>query len=432
MTKYLKISNGIEIEPNAFKLLGACTKRGDTSKIGYFGSGLKYAIAVMMREGVEMRIFSGMREVVLGTISENFRDNVFHIITIDGEKTSLTTSMGVDWKLWQAIREIYCNALDEEDCDIKRGECEAVGEEGCTIFYIPIVDGLQDIINKWDKYFAYNRETLVYNKIGSVYETVDDTATIYRRGIRCYDTKEKSLYDYELPKISINESRVISMTWDISTNLHKIWSQLATRDMIASLCKHFKKIGEKTKYLEDRMDWRQYELNFSDTWLEYFENKILIPEEQAGDYLDYVNQPNSVIIPIRLIKALQHKFGDKIKCCSINFNMGDDWVEAIPDSKRTHLLDKAKSFLTECGLKVEYDIIVAVFEAKNILGSILAPDKIILSVDIFDKGLRMIVHALLEETAHLETGLGDETRAFQNHFIGKVITLLEEKTGNFL
>ena len=39
--KYLKISNKGEIDPNAFRLRGASTKRNDEMKIGFFGIGLK-------------------------------------------------------------------------------------------------------------------------------------------------------------------------------------------------------------------------------------------------------------------------------------------------------------------------------------------------------------------------------------------------------
>ena len=55
MEKWLKIGNSGEIESGAFRLIGACTKRGDDSMIGYFGSGLKYAMAVLLREGIEFK-----------------------------------------------------------------------------------------------------------------------------------------------------------------------------------------------------------------------------------------------------------------------------------------------------------------------------------------------------------------------------------------
>ena len=54
--KYLIITNKGEIEPQALHLVGASTKRGDSSKIGQFGSGNKYALAYLLRNEHEVLI----------------------------------------------------------------------------------------------------------------------------------------------------------------------------------------------------------------------------------------------------------------------------------------------------------------------------------------------------------------------------------------
>ena len=60
---YLKISNKGNIDINAFRLMGASTKRG-SDKIGFFGSGLKYGISTLLREGIGLRVFSGIEEII--------------------------------------------------------------------------------------------------------------------------------------------------------------------------------------------------------------------------------------------------------------------------------------------------------------------------------------------------------------------------------
>src|SRR5207302_1267275 len=98
---------------NAFKLLGASNKRGDSAKIGYFGTGLKYAIAVMLRQGIEFKVFSGTKEIKIGQRNTKFLDSTVAVMTVNGEKTSITLDAGIDWQPWFAIREIYSNSIDE-------------------------------------------------------------------------------------------------------------------------------------------------------------------------------------------------------------------------------------------------------------------------------------------------------------------------------
>ena len=65
--KYLKITNKNEVQIEAFTLVGASTKREDSSKIGMFGSGNKYALSYLVRNNYDLKIFSGRREFVIKT-----------------------------------------------------------------------------------------------------------------------------------------------------------------------------------------------------------------------------------------------------------------------------------------------------------------------------------------------------------------------------
>ncbi len=95
--KYIKIKNIGLIEPQALYLVGASTKRNDFSKIGQFGSGNKYALAFFLRNGYEVKVFSGLNEIKIETRKETFRDHDFNVIYVNGEKSSITTEMGKDW-----------------------------------------------------------------------------------------------------------------------------------------------------------------------------------------------------------------------------------------------------------------------------------------------------------------------------------------------
>jgi len=136
--KYLKIQSRGEIEKRAFTLIGNSTKRGDSSQIGMFGSGLKYAISALLRNNINFQVFSGTEEMKFSLKSEGFRGNDFQVICIDGQETSFTASMGGDdWdNPFAPIREIYSNALDEDEEAIIDEAYSVHGNEGTTSFYI--------------------------------------------------------------------------------------------------------------------------------------------------------------------------------------------------------------------------------------------------------------------------------------------------------
>ncbi len=425
--QYLKISNHTEIEENAFKLLGACTKRGDSSKIGYFGSGLKYAIAVLLRENIGLKVFSGKKEIHIGLESQMFREQAFNVITICGEKTSLTTSMAVDWKTWQAIREILCNALDEEKPSHALVE-KIEPEDGITSFYIPLENkDTQDIIDNWDKYFAQNR-TAIAGDCCKIYESNNDIVNVYRKGIRCWDEPYESLYDYDFNKLDITESRTVKYTFQVTEGIAKLWGKYATPQMIKNLVSLEKKRGEGT-YLEEEADWSY--ADFTEVWVKYFEGKILIPRLFSGWFPDLTSKPNAIILRDKLVHRLKKQFGDRICTATEEMDRRGQFCTTTPDRRQSFLLKECMQFLEEVKLTIPYDIKIGIFQDKMVFGT-MRDKSIILSTTVFNAGKKQIVTTIIEECAHLESQQADESRGFQSYLINQIVTLLENQHGIFL
>ena len=201
MKQFIRIESKGIINPQAFILLGASTKRDDNSKIGFFGSGLKYSVAYLLRNKIKFRVFADYNEITFNTTPALFRDNNFDVISINGEKTSVTTEFGADWQDWFVIREIYCNALDEGDSAITVvGENKCVPIEDKTVFYIEINEGFKQIIKDWDLYFSENRKDIVsFDKEGNQIYTGGNDLIVYRKGIRCYYApNQKCSFNYSM------------------------------------------------------------------------------------------------------------------------------------------------------------------------------------------------------------------------------------------
>ena len=99
--------------------MGDSSKRGDTTTIGQFDSGLKYAIALLLRNNVDIRIKTDEDEFSFSTNSHSYGDGKEkELITVyslnHGEiMTGFAKNLGYNWELYMAFRELYSNMLDE-------------------------------------------------------------------------------------------------------------------------------------------------------------------------------------------------------------------------------------------------------------------------------------------------------------------------------
>lgn len=221
---YLLIQNPGELPIWGIRLLGRSVK-SKPKAIGRFGTGLKESIALLGRLNAKLIVFSGTTRVEFGVheplgvpeicfrLSEpkgNLAANEWHGLGLDPDFGHH------DWtEPWQALRELYCNALDESSepslvhHDIVP-DSEVSGRAGSTRIF---VEATWDILEQYgkipSKILAFSKkEPELYFSGVRTYDSGDDPASIYHRGIWVQShRKTYSLAHYDLDNLRLNESR---------------------------------------------------------------------------------------------------------------------------------------------------------------------------------------------------------------------------------
>ena len=106
-----------EIDVASISTFGVSVKESD-NPIGFFGTGLKYAIAILLRNNHKVTIHSGVDTHAFDTENVTVRGRSFDFVrltTNEGqpERIGFTTEVGKTWEIWMAYRELFCNARDE-------------------------------------------------------------------------------------------------------------------------------------------------------------------------------------------------------------------------------------------------------------------------------------------------------------------------------
>lgn len=100
------------IDTRCISTIGVSVKESE-NPIGFFGTGLKYAIAIILRNGGDITIWRGLEELRFTLKDVTIRGQVSRVVCMNGVELGFTDHLGKHWKIWQAMRELWCNSKDE-------------------------------------------------------------------------------------------------------------------------------------------------------------------------------------------------------------------------------------------------------------------------------------------------------------------------------
>lgn len=421
--KYLKIQNNGLLDVRLIALMGGTTKKDDAFKIGQFGTGLKYVLAYVLRNNIDFKIFVGEREVKLYTESENISNTDFEILFIDGQKTSITTNMGHDWKAWMILREIWCNALDEGHA-INEITSETTGSINSTTFYIQLTSEIKEVYDKWEHYFVHHITPIFENDLYKIYPQ-GGTLKLYKQGVLIYEnTQTESVFNYDFKNADINELREYKGLID-----YDVYSALkhADKKTVEYFITHV-----DDKDMEADINWETYYGNVQEGWKQAIGEAKLITQKAINDItargID-IDTTGMIIVPEKVFKGLTRQIEG---VSALRVASKQQSFFEIHDAELEMRNKQAQAILESCGYFIdpELKILYGVFGDKTTLAQVnLDTKEIMISEQMRDKSLFCFIGMLIEENEHYRTGLQDCSRPFQQHWIDLFVKTLLDKNG---
>jgi hypothetical protein len=420
--EYLKIQNDGELDIRLISLMGGSTKQGSSTKIGKFGTGLKYSLAWLVRNNIDFRIFVGEKETEIDVKKEVIQNTDFNILYINNERSSITSTMGLDWEGWMICREIYCNALDEGGL-VKEITHEVSGLPGKTTFYIQNTGQIKETTQNWNDYFIPRESTPIFENDRYAVYPANKTLCIYKNGVLIHkEENEKGVYSYDFKHASINEMRE--------------YKGSLTCDLVYCISSFDKKAAEiylstlTDECFEHGMDY-DWSNSFSEGWMEAIGKAKIIADSDLKSLKERgvdIDEAELVTVPKGLFKKLADKFPN------VSAVRRSEKVHSFyeqQDSEAIKKINIALSILEGAGYEINPELkwVVGVFGNPDVFAKINIDEKLIMfSTELKRKSNFQVVTTIIEEQEHFVSGYGDCTRSFQQHFINLFANILLEKS----
>lgn len=376
------------LELDFISTFGASVK--SAGAIGYFGTGLKFAIATLLRNNQKVRLITNGETYNFVTVPVVLRGETFKMVGIEGHPVNLsfTTELGKNWEMWMAFRELYCNALDEGGSVINT---ETYFADTHTYF---VVEG--DLIEKEfaekENNFLIGRQPLVQTPNVDIYE--GKSPYIFYKGIRVATLPRQSEYTYNIKsKQELTEDRTLKSRPDFE--LARALTSLSDYAILNTvLC---------SSLYEGLLDY---------DWMTI---------EPSAEFFE---------VGLDILRNDGHKLSPSAKKRIYQKHPNLQWKEVGLSPIQEKQLAKAKDWAAYIGFPVVYPVkIVETLGKVNLALADVQKKEIILSKQLFEAGTKTLCAALIEEVIHIREGLCDETRELQSFLFNKIVSLAEELKG---
>lgn len=386
-----------EMDLRAVTMFGVSAKVND-NPIGFFGTGLKYAISILIRNHVSFELYVGKDKYDFKKKTMDMRGKEFDAITMNGADLPFTTEVGKNWELWQAFRELYCNALDEGG-DVVLEE-DAGPEVGTTRIVIHDKRIVEIYFDRYSIVLNRNKNLLFKSAKIEIYNNPSKAG--YYRGVRVFDFALPSKYTYNMiEQTDLTEDRGVKNQDYYMRKIAQHTASMDDRDAIHNV------LASSADFMESI---------FSYSLLEYFDDNISEAFEAESEAL--FNQNNNQFN--LSAKSIYMKRADK----KVSRNRQAHEMTVIQSKQLSKALEIVQKVYPEA---TRYKTIVVKDLGQNVMAQAdTTLQAMIVSSRVFELGSRYLVSTLIEEYFHLWTGFGDQSRALQTYLFDQITTLIEQ------
>lgn len=386
------------IDINAAIIMGINAKTNE-SPIGFFGTGLKYSIATILRNGCQIEIYRGHERYKFTTEEIITRDQKFDVVVMNDRQLGFTTDLGRRWELWQAYRELYSNMKDEGGEVFKDKHLLPLTYEGET--RIVVYGSAFEEIYENRGTFILENDPLYITEVGDLH--AGHTRGLFYRGIKVEHSPLPYANTFNVKRyLELTEDRTVKWEWQKKNILAEIVDALVQQGHIilaeSIIC----------------------EKNFAEQEIDY--DGLLHGDQRSEAFLDLMAK----LVKTRLTDVNESALRAYERLRKPQLEMMEQ-LELSPIQRKR--LAKALMFAFKMGFQVDaYPIIFVKQIGDNTMG-LAYKGKIYVSAAAFEKGTKELVATLIEEFIHLHYHHLDCTRSLQNFLFDRMISFAEELHG---
>lgn len=381
----VSLTNPGLIPLEAVTVMGVSAKEGD-NPIGMFGTGLKYAIACLLRTGHKITIWRGLDRYDFAKEPGEVRGKDFDFIFMTGpdgrERLGFTTHLGAHWETWQVFRELYSNCLDEGG-DLWTSEADPA--DGQTTIWVQGA-AFAEAAQERERYFLQT-EPLYKGVLVEVHPGA--SSNVYYRGVLVGRLQQTAAFTYNLVAgVTLTEDRTLKDSYIVPSWVSHTLANCDDRAVIEQAL--------TSQGFEKGLSFSSPCETFAETTLELCERKgtaAILPS--AVTAAETWAQREARVKPVQLTK------------------------------REAGEIEDAKAFLARIGFTVTHEIVVADTLGPDVFG-LARNEKIYLSRLTLNRGGNFLIGTILEEHLHLTQGFADESRGFQDFLIDLVVKFARE------